>query len=78
MIDVDLIMDYEAGRLDAHDTLALFASLIETGQAWRLQGTYGRTAMALVQAGLINRAGQITAAGMDVIAEAEARVEAEA
>ena len=75
MINIDMIMDYEAGRLDARGTLELFADLIETGQAYRLQGTYGRTAHALIMAGLITDHGVITPEGHDVILEAEDLVE---
>ncbi len=52
MDQVDNIIAYEQGELDEEDTITLFQSLINSGLAWQLQGSYGRTAMALVDAGL--------------------------
>lgn len=48
---IDQIIQYEQGELDDSETIELFQSLINSGQAWRLQGHYGRTAMALIEAG---------------------------
>jgi len=53
------IMEFEAGELSTEKTLELFAELIKTGQAWSLQGHYGRTAQALIEAGYINRNGKV-------------------
>jgi hypothetical protein len=47
----DRIIAYEEGDLDAEDTHTLFQELIDNGMAWTLQGNYGRTAVALIQAG---------------------------
>lgn len=55
MTTIDKIIAYEAGDLDEDETLALFQELVKTGLAWRLQGHYGRTAVALLDAGLITR-----------------------
>jgi len=57
---VDLIMAYEDGSLDEAGILKLFSELIKSGQAWSLQGSYGRTAKALIEAGYINEKGTIT------------------
>ena len=54
-----LIMAFEEGELSEHDTLVLFSRLIKSGQAWTLQGFYGRTARQLIDAGLITPKGDI-------------------
>jgi hypothetical protein len=55
------IMEYEQGELSALQTLELFGHLIRTNTVWDLQGHYGRTAMALLEEGLIDaETGNIT------------------
>lgn len=49
---IDKIIWYEMGELDEQDTIDLFQELIDSGQAWSLQGHYGRTAKALIEAGV--------------------------
>lgn len=57
MDELNRIIAYEQGELDEESTLDLFQSLVTSGLAWRLQGHYGRTAMALLDAGLITHPG---------------------
>jgi hypothetical protein len=49
---VDRIIAYEQGELEEDDVVQLFQELIDNGHAWTLQGHYGRTAVALIEAGL--------------------------
>jgi hypothetical protein len=45
------IIAYETGKLDFDGTVELFQHLVDNGHAWTLQGSYGRTAKALIEAG---------------------------
>lgn len=54
------IIAYECGDMDDTGMLELFAELISNGMAWTLQGSYGRTASALIDAGYIDTDGNIT------------------
>ena len=49
---VDQIMDFENGELEDEKILELFQRLIDNGMAWTLQGSYGRSAQALIEEGL--------------------------
>jgi hypothetical protein len=51
------IINFESGELDADKIVELFQHLVDTGLAWQLQGHYGRTAMSLIEAGLISKGG---------------------
>lgn len=53
---VSQIIDFEQGLLDDDATIALFQELVDSGLAWQLQGSYGRTARALIEAGLVSEA----------------------
>lgn len=52
MPNIDQIIDYENGDMGEDEMIAFFQSLIDSGMAWQLQGHYGRTASALIDAGL--------------------------
>jgi hypothetical protein len=48
------IINYETDQMETTDeVLELFQHLVDTGMAWSLQGHYGRTATALIEAGHI-------------------------
>lgn len=55
----DAIIAFEMGQLDEAATVELFAHLVKTGMAWTLQGSYGRAAARLIEAGLITRTGEV-------------------
>lgn len=48
---IGAIIDYESGSLDYDGTIRLFQHLVDGGIVWRLQGSYGRTAAALIESG---------------------------
>jgi hypothetical protein len=50
---IEAIIEYENGTLDEDGIIDLFQQLVDTGAAWSLQGHYGRTAAALIEAGYI-------------------------
>ena len=70
MLDlVGSIIEFENGELDDVGTISLFAALIKSGQAWSLQGSYGRTAKSLIDAGIITNEGEINQEKLDEILE---------
>jgi hypothetical protein len=48
---VGFLMDYESGSLCDEQIVEGFQHLINDGLVWKLQGTYGRMAKALIEAG---------------------------
>jgi hypothetical protein len=59
MPDVDKIMRYELGDLSPDETVDFFAELVRTRVAWQLQGSYGRTAAALIDEGWLDDEGNV-------------------
>lgn len=53
-----MIISYEQGDLDEEGTRELFQHLVDTGMVNQLQGHYGRTAQAMLQAGFIQPPGR--------------------
>lgn len=56
---VDHIIEYENGNMVDFETLELFSYLIKSGQAWTLQGHYGRVAKHLIDNGYLDKKGNI-------------------
>lgn len=49
------VIAFEEGRLTEDETITLFQELINTGDAWKLPGRFGRIAWDLLQAGTCER-----------------------
>lgn len=52
---VDEIMAYEGGEMDDDQIVDFFQRLIDSGMAWKLQGSYGRMASRLIEQGLCHK-----------------------
>lgn len=52
---IEFIINYEDGVLDEAQIIEGFQELIDDGIVWQLQGHYGRTACALIEAGFCTR-----------------------
>lgn len=53
-VSVSDIIDYENGDMDWDRFLDFFQRLVDSGQAWTLQGHYGETAKRLIEEGYID------------------------
>lgn len=53
MDQLSKIVAYEQGELDETEIVELFQDLLTRGLVFKLQGHYGRTAKAMINAGLI-------------------------
>lgn len=51
MANVDFIIRFESGEADDEEIVEEFQKMIDSGLVWQLQGFYGRTAAALIEAG---------------------------
>lgn len=52
---LSFVTNYEAGELADDDVIDGFQHMVDDGSAWQLQGSYGRTAATLIEAGLVTR-----------------------
>lgn len=52
-IKVSDIVKWEETGMTSREEAKFFQKLVNSGQVWRLQGTYGRRAMELLKAGVI-------------------------
>jgi hypothetical protein len=50
---VNQIIAYESGELSNDEIYELFQELVDSGMAWKLQGSYGRVAQGLIELGII-------------------------
>ena len=50
-MNVQDIIDYENGDMDWDRIVEMFQKLIDSGEAWTLQGSYGRMAQRLIENG---------------------------
>ncbi len=55
MDQVSKIIAFEQGELDEEGIIELFQELIDSGLAWKLQGSYGRMAARLIEVGLCSQ-----------------------
>jgi hypothetical protein len=60
MSTFDLMMKFECEDVSDVEVLQLFADLIGSGDAWALQGVYGRTANHIIQQGYLYPDGSYT------------------
>ena len=51
MVDVDKIIRYEQGDMEDAEIVFMFQDMINDGSVWQLQGSYGRMARFLIEAG---------------------------
>lgn len=50
---VGAIIAFESGELSDEEMINLFQKLVDSGEVWGMQGMYGRTAMSLIEQGLV-------------------------
>ena len=53
MLNPLLLLAFEQGEMSEEEAIRLFQALINSGEAWRLPGCYGRTASWLLEEGLV-------------------------
>ncbi len=68
---LDKIIAHENGELGVRETIELFSEITLSGVVWELQGSYGRAAQGLIEAGILSPIGAVTKKGRAFIEEAE-------
>jgi hypothetical protein len=53
MINVNDVIAWESGEMSEERERKFFQEMVNDGSVWKLQGCYGRRAMALLEAGVI-------------------------
>lgn len=56
-MNIDQIIAYEQGELDEDQIIEMFQEGINSGLVYQLQGSYGRMAQRLIEAGYCQPAG---------------------
>jgi len=56
MDTVSFLMEYENGELSREEIVEGFQELVNSGLAWRLQGSYGRMAQRFIDSGEVEAA----------------------
>jgi len=56
---VGKIMALESGEMEASEVVDFVAELIKSGLAWSLQGSYGRMASGMINAGYVSAQGVV-------------------
>ena len=56
---IDQIMDYESGELNDKEIIEMFSDMVKSGNAWSLQGHYGRTAEVFIFNEILDKQGNI-------------------
>ena len=52
--NMQVLFDYEEGKLDTIQSLLLFSELLKSGLVWQLEEHFQRTARDLIQGGYLN------------------------
>lgn len=64
---IDKIMDYEDGQMSFGEVISFFSELIKSGLAWKLQGSYGRTAHSMITNGYLTNDGELTSLSKQIV-----------
>jgi hypothetical protein len=59
MPNIEDIIRYENGEMTEDEVIELFRDGVQRGWVWKLQGSYGRMAMALIDSGRIWPSGRL-------------------